>query len=359
MAALDATVMANLQTRNVQTDNQPGGKGYIRMVEASTPNCRIITPEIEAKLKTAGGNLPTIPSLDETVITTTSTDSLTIASNLSVSGTISVTRVNIVAGYHYYPAALQADMNQISEVDYVSQKNYECGEAMAKALEANIITNLDANRTQVWTGTSATLTPGFTWDAGTDDLDVTIAGQTSQPFHTIRNLFKHNKQGDNLLSCWDSMGLNRIIQEYAANGLYNAENKQNPFNIPFQAFESFELGTPPAGSHAQGHVIKNGAIGMVPNYTYDYNQGTRTGDGYEFGVTSAALPELGHQVGYLHRFLAVDDATTALTATEKGYMNATARHEMQFIFRYFLLNEWSEDLTAKPGHVLRTQLLST
>ncbi len=353
MSFIDLTQLNPLQdVDNTQTNNQNQEYGLLRALESSTASCPVISRKLKAHLSTVQNQTFEIPALKEHTAVTTSVESFTVPANFSESTKITATKITHFTGFHFIPSYFQDNM--ISESEYFTQKNLECGKALAAAKETAIAAVLESQKTQTMFGADGQIVKGYTFNANTDTLEVNQAAQEGNFFGNLSALLRSN-YGKSPLLVASKLGLNTVYNARHASGRDQAVNLQNEFNSQIPHWTSDGIGNPQAGEVGTGFLIASGSIGQVVNFTYDYIRGTE-GANTKWAVSAQPMPFLGEQVGIMHQLKQEDGSS--LTGTYKNSI-PTLREEYGIVHNYFLLSTFKQDIANRPSDVIKLSLLNS
>lgn len=354
MAFLDLTLLNAFQDRNnTQNDIQKQRYGLVELLRESSGSNPVISSELQAFLSRTDDQAFETPALKENVMSTTSVESLTIPDNLAESDTITATKVTIAAGFTYHPRVHAS--NQVAREAYLAHQTEMVDKAISGAKEAQIAAALDAQKTQVLNAADGLVVPGFTFNAGTDELEISAAAQGGNFFGNIQALMERNFHGEDLISGFYDLSLNVAMNEMAKQGQFNSTNLQSAFNTPFPVSKTLESTlAPTAGNNGKGYIVKRGAIGEVANFDFDFTNQSKSAE-YEWAITGSALPRLGHQVGVIQRNFANDGST--IPVGSRGSINATVSHSWLFVHKFYLINTFKTDIATRPSDVVKTTIL--
>ncbi len=358
MAYLDLTQLNAEQFKNVQNDIQPQQYGNIRALEASDASSPVLGADgspIRQHLSQVEDQAFEVPALKEDVLTTTTAESLTIPANLGESDTITATKITHFTGFHYFARAHQNAF--VDGESYLTHKMTEVDKSMATAKEIAIEAALDGEKTQALAGADNLQVPGFNFNGTTDILEIDQSGQTGNFFGLMKQLGMRNFMGQDLIMTASALGLTNVLNAWFKNGGDQAINLQNSFNSSIPFFETLNAGALDANTVGKGHVFKRGALGTVNNFTYDFRNNTETGDGYSWGISQNALPNLGAKVGLIQRSVAEDG--TNIPVGSRGTIAATGRLEFGFVHQYFLVTTFKTDITTRPSDSVKFNLLDS
>jgi hypothetical protein len=233
--------------------------------------------------------------------------------------------------------------------DYMSNKFDEVFSAMAAAKETQIFNLLNAFRTQVWNGTTQVNNGDgtFTFQTATDNLDINKAAQKDVMFSNLKTLFRINKKVGGYNSVINEGGWNLALNEIFKFGQMNQENRQFADNQLPLFFES--LGISPGSDQFSGFMMRDGAIGSVQNYPFDFRTGSNV-DSKIWGVMDSPAPFIGERLNVYNNKEAVDASSLGETT---GSLNMTTLEEWGFLDKFFLVSNYNSDLTTRVNEILK------
>lgn len=345
---IDFSALNAYQDRMTQTEKEVQRYGLIECLKHNSPMNKVLTPTLRAHLQTVEGRTTEYTGLKEDVITTTSVESFTIPANLSDSEQKTLTSISIFSGFQVYPAWFQN--NTIALQDYLSNKFDEVFAAMAAAKETQIVNLLNTNKTQVWNGTTQVNNGDgtFTFDTGTDTLTANKAAQKDVLFSNLKTLFRINKKVGGYNSVVNEGGYNLALNEIFKFGAQNDENRQFLKNQLPIYFES--LGISPGSDQFVSYWLRDGAIGGVQNYPFDFRTGTVV-DSKVWGIMDTPAPYIGEVLNVYNNKEAVDASSLGETTS---HLKMTSMNEWGFLDKFFLVSEYNSDLSTRPNAIVKT-----
>lgn len=344
---IDFTVLNAYQDKIAQTEGKSQPFGLIRILDASSPTCPILTPTLRAHLAKVEGRTSQYPALKEDTITTTTTESFTIPEHLSVSEMKTLTMNTIFCGFRVYPKWFEN--NLLDYGDYVRNKLDEVFRAMASAKETIILAALAAAKTQIWNGiTQVNNGDGtFNFNATTDTLEIDKAAQKDVLFSNIKTLFGINKFPGETEIVVNLGGFNLALHEIFKFGQMNQENRQFIENQLPTYYPT--LGISPGSDQFSGYHIRRGSIGIVQNFPSDFRNPVQIGEKL-WGITDTPVPYLNTQVNTFYNREAADASGLGDTTT---HLKMTHYEEWAFIDKFFLTSIYNSDLSTRPNPIVK------
>ena len=344
---IDFSTLLAYQDGVVQTEGKSQPFGLIKLYDASTPTCPVLTPSLRAHLAKVEGRTSQYPALKEDAITTSSSESFTIPEHLSVSEMKSLTMNTIFCGFRVYPKWFEN--NLLDYGDYVRNKLDEVFRAMASAKETIMLAHLATNRTQVWGGV-AQINNGdgtFAFDAATDQLDINLAAQKDVLFSNLKTLFGINKFPGETDIVVNLGGFNLALNEIFKFGQMNQENRQFIQNQLPTYYPT--LGISPGSDQFSGYHIRRGSVGIAQNYPSDFRNPVQVGEKL-WGITDTPVPYLNTQVNTFYNREAADASGAGETT---AHLKMTHYEEWAFIDKFFLTSIYNSDLASRPNPIVK------
>ena len=350
---IDFSILNAYQDRITQTEKEKQRYGLIECLQHNSPMNKVLTPTLRAHLQTVEGRTTEYTGLKEDVITTTTVESFTIPAHLSDSEQKTLTSVSIFSGFQVYPAWFQN--NTIAMEDYMANKFDEVFAAMAAAKETQIANLLNTYKTHVWAGeTQVNNGDGtFTFQVATDDLDINLAAQKDVMYSNLKTLFRINKKVGAYNAVINEGGWNLALNEIFKFGQMNQENRQFAENQLPLYFET--LGIAPGSDQFIGYMMRDGAIGSVQNYPFDFRTGTNV-DSKVWGVMDSPAPYIGERLNVYNNKEAVDASALGDTTS---HLKMTSMEEWGFLDKFFLVSNYNSDLTTRVNDILKIIGLTT
>lgn len=358
MAYIDATLLVKYQDALAQSESRRSPLGIIDLVKNSTPFCDYISPDLIAKIAQFSSDRPfTIPSiLDQTPTVVTTPGFTFIPDNLTQSAEYTFTMYDVFSGFRHYPSVYA---NNIIKADFDLQVKFSnVFFEMANTVEGILSTTLNAQKSQVIdfveqiNHSSGGGTYAFT---GADILTVNVAAQQATMFAPLTALMEANEVGGQYAIVTSPAGLvNQKLEalkfttnnekNVAAWGMLPASDMHNSHNISTSA-------------QFDGYFVRKGAIGMYPNYPYDFRMGTTNADA-KWAVSDMEMPYLKHKVNlFTNTFKANASGLTASGTDTNTLM--TVGEEVGIWFRFCVVYRPNALLTTRSNDILKIQGLTT
>jgi hypothetical protein len=358
MAYLDATDWLDLQSSAATNEKRAKKLGLVNSVKDSTAGVDYIPPSEMDKMRSTSSlrnlQLPVLKDQNVTVVQTPGFNF--IPSNLPESDKYSFSAVDVFTGFRFYPA--QYDNNQI-DADWAKMevmKNVD--HAAASTIESLLSTTLEARKTQLLDGT-VQVNQGsgtYTFDAGTDTLQVNKAAQNETMFAALEQLMDINKLSGDYRLVTSPGGL---YTQKVAQAKYGANNQMNLEALGiFGADRIYESHNISAGSDVfNGYFFRDGALGVVENYPYDFRNGTEFA-GKKWSISDVELP-FSRMRANIYVNNEATEATSLVGAGSDSNMIMTHFEEMAIWFRFYIVHRYNSDLTTRANDIVKLKGLTT
>jgi hypothetical protein len=360
--SLDATVWLDWQDNNATSDQRFSEKGIINLTKKSTPFANYISPSARERFAThSDPRAIRIPVIKEQEVTVTTTAGFEfIPDNLTTSDTYSFTVFDFFSGFRQYDALYE---NNLIEKEFDRNvKMTNVSQALADKMEEVLLTQLEARKTQVLGFTTqlnhSSGGGNYTFNAGTDTLEVDVAAQQETMFVSLNELMRANKLGGMYAIVNSPAGLtNQRIEALK----FGAANDKNIQALGMMAAEDMHTShNISAGSdNFNGFLVRKGAIGMFPNFPWDFRNGTTTGGGEVWSISPVEIPFTGTKANiYTNRFAA--NAQSLVTGSPKdSNLLMTAGEEMAIWIRIYIVYRYNGDIATRANDIVKLKGLIT
>jgi len=358
MAYLDATDLYDLQAGGAASESRFSEQGLLDATKASSLAVDYILPSDKAAMQSMDSIRDVeIPVIQDQTVTVNSTPGFTfIPSNLPTSAQYSFTAYDVFSGFRHYPATYSSNQVDEAAAKAVVMKNVLY--AMANTVETTIATVLETRKCQLMNYTTQ-VSQGdgtFTFNTTPDELEVNKAAQKETMFSNLTQLMEANELPGAYRIITNRAGL--AVQKSEA-AKYGAGNDKNLQALGFfGADRMHESGNISAGSNVfEGWLIRDGAIGIVENFPYDFRNGTEVG-GKKWSVSAMELPFLKMRANiYIN-----NEATNAEALISGGSSSdnkMTHFQEMAIWSRFYVVYPYNSDLTTRVSDVVKITGLTT
>jgi len=353
MAFLDLTVLNDFQAREATNEKFEANYGMIDLAQASGQSIDWIPPSVKTLLNTiSGSRLAKIPVMkDQTVTVGTTPGFAYIPSNMAETADFSFTAVDVFSGFRFYPAA--HENNQVDAAWYRDNVLRNVLKAMAVTIDDLVEVVLEARKSQVC-AYAAQVSQGagaFTFDSGTDQLNIAKAAVNEAMFWNLVNLMQANQVGGQYRIVTSPGGLISSQTQSRLLGPGNAKDQSWVETIipPERRYQSDQLA---AGSDIfNGFFVRDGELGLIENFPYDFRNGTVIG-GKQWSITDVALPYTKMRANIFINTEATD-ATSIITPATDSNLIMTTWEEMAIWHRFYIPYRYNSAIASRAQGILK------
>jgi hypothetical protein len=351
MAYLSATLWNDLQATEATNEKRFSELGVIDAVKASTRAVDFIPPSVKAEMmKMSSARLAKIPVLkDQTPTVVTTPGFQFIPLNRPESDQYSFTAVDVFSGFRHYPGINQN--NTIDSAWEVNQVMRNVAYACGNTIESILLAQLELRKTQVLANTTQ-MSQGagtFTFNTSTDTLEVNKAAQKATMFFETERLMESNELPGRYRIVTNRAGLAVQMSEALQYGAGNDHNLQARGFFPMDRIH--ETGNISASSDVfHGFMFRDGAIGVVENFPYDFRAGTELSN-KKWSISDTEIPYTGMRANIYVDKEAVD--ATAMTTSLDSNLIMTHFEEMAVWFRFYVVYPYNSDLSTRANDVVK------
>lgn len=351
MAYLNLTKLNDLQSTDATNEKRFKSLGIVDAVKDSTAFVDFIPPSVRAQMQTMSSlRNAQIPVLKDQTVTVNSTPGFSfIPSNLGETDRSTFIAYDVFSGMRFYPATHANNMVDIGFYrDQIMRNVLEgCGTKIEEILAAR----LEERKTQVLGFTDqVSLGDGtYTFNTTPDILEIDKAAQKETMFYNLERLMKANKLGGNYRIVTSPAGLSVQQSEAAKYGANNDKNIQALGFLPSdRIYESDNIST---SDNFDGWFLRDGSIGMIENYPYDFANGTEI-NGRKWNISDVELP-----YARMRANVYTNSEATDATALVSGDSNAVMTHfeEMAVWFRFYVVYPYNSDLSTRANDIVKIQ----
>lgn len=354
MAFLDETTLSDLQTRNATNEKFKANYGMLDLAVDSGKSIDYISPDIMAQMSTmSGARDAQIPVLkDQTVEVGVVPGFSNIPINLGETANYAFTAFDIFSGFRLYPAAYEN--NQIGLEWYADQIMNNVLKAMAVKADTIVGTQLEARKTQLLNHTtSISQNDGtYTFNAGTDVLEIDKAAQKDTMFYQLTQLMQANQLPGNYKIVNSPAGL--VVGDAEALKYRAGNEKQLDFAQGGVAFGdryiSDQLTT---AVNFDGYLVRDGDIGIIENFPFDFRNGTEIA-GKKWSVSPTKLPFLNMRANIFVNTEATE-ANSLVAPGNDTNLTMTTWEEMGIWSRFFVVHRYNSDLSTRQNGIVKLQ----
>ena len=359
MAYIDATDLYDLQVEGGINEKRFAEQGLLDATKASSLAVDYIMPSDIAKMQSMDSirslQIPVIQ--DQTVVVNATPGFTFIPSNLPTSAQYTFTAYDVFSGFRHYPATYGSNSVDADVAKKAVMKNVLY--AMANTVETTIATVLETRKTQLLNfATQVSQGDGtYVFNGGTDTLEINKAAQKETMFYNLAELMKANEMDGDYRIVTSRGGLaiqKQLAQMFGANNSENIAWDKNILSMD-RLHESGNISA--AAAVFNGWYLRDGAVGLVENYPYDFRNGTVIG-GKKWSVSDMELPFLKMKANiYVNN--EATDAQALISGGASSDNTMTHFEEMAIWSRFYVVYPYNSDLTARTNDVIKITGLTT
>lgn len=359
MPYLDQTALYDLQVEGSGNEKRFSEQGLLDATLASSLAVDYILPSDIARMQSLDSSVLMQNSIitDQVVTVNTTPGFSFIPSNLPTSQQYNYIAYDVFSGFRHYPATYASNSVDEDAAKRIVMTNVLY--SMANTIETIIATVLETRKTQVLPLGQTQVSQGdgtFVFDTTPDVLKVNLAAQKETMFSNLTQLMAANELPGGYRIVTNRAGLSVQRSEALKYGAGNDKNLQ-ALGF-FGADRMHESGNISAGSDVfQGWLIRDGAIGIVPNHPYDFRMGTKIA-GKEWSVSDMNLPFLNMRANIFVN----NEATNAESLVSGGVSSdnkMTHFQEMAIWSRFYIVYPYNGDLANKANDIVKITGLIT
>ncbi len=353
MAYIDDTVLNDFQSTLGTNEKFTANYGITDLTKDSTPFADYMPPSVVALLNSVSASrdaqIPVIKDLTVTVGTVPGFANIPI--NLGETANYFFTAFNIFSGFRLTPASFRN--NQLDAAFYRDNILKNVLQAMAVAKDDIIEAVLETRKTQVLDFVTQ-ISQGdgtFTFNTGTDTLNINKAGQKDTMFTYLKELMVANKLG----------GEYRIVTSPAGIVVGNVEAaKFGPDNTKNILFSQSDMPMDrryvtnqisPSSDVFKGFFVRDGDIGTISNFPWDFRNGTNLST-KKWSVTDVEMPFVRSRLNTFINSEATE-ATALVTPNDDSNLIMTHFEELALWDRFYVIYRFNSDLTTRPNAVVK------
>lgn len=319
---------------------------FPQFMNRMSEQCPLITPELETMfMKQGAGRSFSIPTLDETPITTTSTETFNIPQNLGVTGEMDLTVVTVFSGFIHYPNTFFN--NAVTADSYFMDRITATEQAHVSAFSQACISFLESYKTQTFSTTGYT---GFSFNGTSDELEISLAAQQGRMITAMQGLMRSNgkasKSGYSYIA--NSSFENSVLDYYEAYGANNEKNLQNQMSQS-SFFYSDEI-TP--SNKWGGYLLRNGEVGYLQTFEPSFQNGENIGDFKKWDILPI-FGDLGMPVGVYYEKGSSDNS--GLNTANK----MDIAEKWGFVNKFAFVRKRNSDYANNPAGIIKLDGLSS
>ena len=359
MSYLDLTLLNDFQATEAVNEKREANYGMLDLVKDSTASVDYIPPSVQEKLSMISGSRSAVlPYMKDQSVTVTTTPGFSnIPVNMGESGTYLFTAYDVFSGYRLYPASFEN--NQIDTAWWANQTLKNVLKAMAVAKDDIMETVLEARKTQLL-NFAAQVSQGtgtFTFDAGTDTLNITKAAQGDIMPVQLKQLMQANQLGGDYRMVTSPGGL--ILSETEA---YKNQDMQAIQKLwaqsalsPDRRYVSDQLA--PGSDNFTGFYVRDGAVGVYSNWPWDFRNATELA-GKKWDISDVELPFIKSRPNVFINSEATE-ATSIITPNTDTNLIMTTWEEIALWDRFYVVYRVNSDLTTRVNDIVKLKGLTS
>ena len=352
MPHLDIGVLDDLQAKGNLFNQKIGGRyGALNVVKDGGQFVQFLPPSVREELSTiSGARSINIPVLLDQAVTVTTTPGFNIPVNLGETQEFSYTAVDIFSGMRLYPAAFKNNVADIEDyrsnvLDNILKEmaihaDNACLQVMSDRASHNLtdFDILDGSATGSATVNTANV------------ITLNAAAQTDVMFRNFAEIITANELDDMPYGIVTNPGGLALSEAIAAkNGSNQAIDLEQAQGLmsPDRRYKSNQL---TAAGRMAGYLVRDGDLGIVENFPYDYVQGTELGGTKKWSVSNTELPHLRMRAN-IYTNAEATDATALVTGGNDSNLTMTTFEEMAIWARFYIIHKpmTTFDTTGKTG----------
>lgn len=352
MAYLETTQWLDLQSTDGTSESRYSELGVLDLVKDSTPYTDYLRPSDKERLATMSSardlQLPVLKEYTPVVLTTPGFPY--IPANLPESDQYTFIAYDVFSGFRFFPASFE---NNAMDRDFVRMANmkrivYEMG----KTIEGILVTNLEARKSQQldFTAQVSIGSGTYSFNTGTDTLSINKAAQDNTMFYSLKEVMRANELDGTYRIVTSPAGLARQRAQMLQ---YGPNNAQNIAALGFAGFADrmYESHNLSAGSEIfTGYFVRDGAIGIVENFPYDFRAGTQFA-GKKWAVSDGEIPMLRMRCNIYVNNEATD--ATSLFSTSDSNLIMTHFEETAIWARFYVVYRYNSLLATRANDIVK------
>lgn len=356
MAYLDSTVLNNLQPGSpAYNEKLFPERGVLNAVIASTKAIDYIDPvTMEQMMSISSARDISHPVITDQSVTTYTTPGYEfIPANLPTTSTQTYTTYDLFSGFRF--SAASYDNNQV-RAEYMRNQIIlnvlnECANQIEQIIEPVMATRKTQSLnyvTQISQGAGT-----FTFNSGTDELEISKAALTDTLIYNLQALMRAeglDGQYRLVTSPGGTASARAAILKYGGNNDYNLQFSQNILS-PDRLHESSNISTSDA---FDGYWMRDGSIGVIENFPYDFRMRTSINGGSQtWSVSDMPMPLVGLRCNiYTNQY--ATNATSILTTSDSNLTMSTYE-EMAFWFRFTVPFRHNSNLATRVSDIVKLE----
>lgn len=358
MAYLDATLWLDIQSTDATNEKRFAELGVIDIVKESTPFVDFVSPDMKQRLAEVSDlrkvRIPVMIDQQPVVVTTPGFNF--IPANLEQTDEYYFVAYDVFSGFRHYPASY--GNNTIGSDWARMEKMKNIAYAMGNTIEGILQTNLEARKTQVLSYTTQ-VSQGdgtFTFNTGTDTLEVSKAAQKETMFYNLEVLMGANELPGRYAIVTSRGGMAVQKAEALKYGNNNTKDLQALGFFPMDRIH--ESGNITPGSNVfNGFLVRDGAIGVYENYPWNFRNGTEVA-GKKWSISDTEIPFTRMRANIYTNRESVE-ATALVSAGRDTNLVMTHFEEMAIWIRFYVVYRYNSSLATRSNDIVKVSGLTT
>lgn len=349
MPYISDTILLTLQGENAVNEKRFAELGVVNAVAESTKAIDFLKPsDIEAmKTISSARSFQTPVITDQSVTVVTTPGFSFIPNNLPTSANQSYQVFDVFSGFRHYPSTYANNVidEEFALKSVMSNVLYEMG----KSIEGILLTQLEARKSQTLGFLTQASQGDGSYTFATNTLNLSKAAQKETMFFNIGAILNANEIGGDYRIVTSRAGL--TIQKSEQLKYTNANEKDLSALGMFPLSNMHESGSISAGANVfNGFLIRDGSIGMIANFPYDFANGTTLANGKTWKVSNTELPYTRMRANiYINN--EATDATSLVAGDSNSIM--TTFQEMAIWHRFYVPFEYNSSLATRPSSIIK------
>ncbi|WP_086985119.1 hypothetical protein [Elizabethkingia miricola] len=352
---LDATMWLDYQDTNTKNEKHFAELGVLDLAKDSSAFTDYISPDAKKKMSEASAlrNVRTPIIKDQQVTVVTTPGFTTIPINQEESADYYFVAYDVFSGFRHHPALY--DNNTVGSAYALQEKMKNIPYAMGKKIEEIILSVFDSRKTQVldYTDQVSQGDGTFAFNATSKTLEVSKAAQKETMFFNLEALMGANEIGGQYSIVTSRAGLAVQKSEMAKYGLANEKNLQ-ALNFPTMERLHESGNIAPAGNVFNGYFVRDGAVGLIENYPYDFRARTEFA-GKQWSVSDVELP-FTRMKANIYTNNQATEATSLVgvgAPTKDSNLIMTHFQEMAIWHRFYIVYRYNSDLATRTNDIIK------
>jgi hypothetical protein len=353
MAYLDSTTLNDFQATEATNEKRVSKYGMLDLAKDSTPSVDYIPPSVKEKMMMMSASRDAqIPVLkDQEVVVVTTPGFNNIPSNLAETDSYAFTAVDVFTGFRMYPASFEN--NQVDMDWYRNNVLRNVLQGAAVEIDNIVETQLEARKTQVLDFTTQVSqgTGSFTFNTTPDVLEISKEAVKDTLYANLQSLMSANKLDGDYRMVTSPAGLTVQQTEAFSQGPNNDRNvlwNEQAFPID-RRYESHQLA--PGSDIFNGFHVRDGAIGLVENFPWDFRNGTEFA-GKKWAVSDVELPFTRMRAN-VYMNTEATEATSLVSPGTDTNLTMTHFEEMALWFRFYVVYRYNSDLATRANDIVK------